>query len=346
VQNLPGNFRRRRAFTIRIDEKRMFEIIEESKPRSVALNGPEGLLPKIQDAADHITERFGINAYVIGDTCWGSCDLNTHAADMLGADILFNVGHTVAMERFGKVVMINAYDDISFASVAEKCAMSLKEKYRSVSLLTDSQHLLELEPVKRIFEQHGYKVVMGRGRGQLRDAQVFGCEFYPAHSIQSLVDAYIFLGQSTFHAASIAMSTEKPTYMLDPYFDEFSEVNEFARGLQKRAILSIYNALDAERFAVIIGLKEGQLSRPRAMEIKNLLEKCGKKVQLIALTEITNERLQVFKGIDAFVQVACPRIGTDNHFKKPVLSVPQAMALIRLLKKEPIEDFLKAQHWL
>ena len=42
----------------------------------------------------------------------GSCDLNTHAADMLGADILFNIGHTIAMKSIGKkVVMIDAYDD-------------------------------------------------------------------------------------------------------------------------------------------------------------------------------------------------------------------------------------------
>ncbi|MGI0034746.1 MAG: diphthamide synthesis protein, partial [Nitrososphaera sp.] len=73
--------------TITIDEERMYQVIEQRRPRSVALNGPEGLMPKIQDSADHITEKFGIEAYVIGDTCWGSCDLNSHAAEMLGADI-------------------------------------------------------------------------------------------------------------------------------------------------------------------------------------------------------------------------------------------------------------------
>jgi 2-(3-amino-3-carboxypropyl)histidine synthase len=29
-----------------------------------------------------------------------------------------------------------------------------------------------------------------------------------------------------------------------------------------------------------------------------------------------------------------------------MLSVPQGLALVRLLKNEPIEDFLKVQHWL
>src|SRR5919106_4300795 len=129
-----------------IDEKRIFKIINERKPHSVALNGPEALIPKIQNSASSITEKFGIPAYVIGDTCWGSCDLNTHAADMLGAEILFNIGHTVVMETFGeKVVMIDAYDDANFDEVARKCALGLRhQNYKSISLLTNSQHLYQI----------------------------------------------------------------------------------------------------------------------------------------------------------------------------------------------------------
>jgi 2-(3-amino-3-carboxypropyl)histidine synthase len=333
--------------TIRIDENRIFEIIEKRKPRSVALNGPEALIPKLQDTADRIAERYGIEAYVIGDSCWGSCDLNTHAAEMLGAGILFNVGHTIAIETFGeKVFMIDAFDDVSFDAIAHKCAKELAGKYKTIALSTDSQHLHQIQNIKKIFEEHGFNVIIGRGKGQLRDAQVFGCEFYPAYNVQDLVDSYIFLGQSMFHSASIAMSTEKPTFMLDPYYEEFTQINEFAKGMQKRAVLSIYNALDAEKIGIIIGLKEGQFAQVQALELKKEFEQLGKKVQLIALTEITDDRVQVFKGIGAFVQAACPRIAMDNHFRKPMLSVPQARALISLLKKEPIDDFLKVQHWL
>lgn len=329
-----------------IDKEKIFEVINNQKPNSVALSGPEGLIAKIQETADGIEDAFHIPAYVIGDTCWGSCDLNTHAADMLGADILFNIGHTIAMESIGKVVMIDAYDDIGFDCVARKCALDLRAHYETISLLTDSQHLNQIPSVKLIFEEFGYDVIIGKGKGQLNDAQVFGCEFYPAYQLLQKVDAYIFLGQSMFHSASIALSTEKPTYMLDPYFQEYSEVTEFALGLRKKAVLAIYRALDADRIGIIIGLKEGQFSQVRALELKKTLEALGKKVQLIALTEITNERVLNFKKIDAFIQVACPRIATDNYFKKPMLSVPQGLALIKLLKNEPLGDFLKVRHWL
>jgi len=330
-----------------IDEQRIYEVIDARKPRSVALNGPEGLIPKMQTSADNITQKFGIPAYIIGDTCWGSCDLNTHAADILGAEILFNVGHTIANQTFGeKVIMINAYDDISFDRVARKCASSLNKYYKTLSLLTDSQHLNQISIVKEIFEEYGYRVIIGKGKGQLNDGQVFGCEFYPAFDTQNLVDAYIFLGQSRFHSLSVALCTEKPTYMLDPYLEEYSQVNNMAQLFKKKAILSIYRAMDAERIGIIIGLKEGQFAKIQALELRKLFEQLGKRVQLIAMTNITNDCIQIFKGLDAFVEVACPRIAIDDHFDKPMLSVPQAFALIKLLKNEPIGDLLKIHHWL
>ena len=83
-----------------------------------------------------------------------------------------------------------------------------------------------------------------------------------------------------------------------------------------------------------------------ALKIKRELEKEGKEVQLFALTDITNERLQNLKGIDAFVQVACPRISTDNKFDKPVLSTPQANALLKILRNQSIEGYLEIPHWL
>ena len=333
---------------ILIDNQKIFRIIEERKPKSVALDGPDGLMSKIQATADMVADKFEIPVYIIGDTCWGSCDLNTHAANVLGAEILFNIGHTISMDGFGKeIVMIDAYEDMPFDEVARRLATELLNRnYKRISLLTISQHLRQLENVRKIFEQSGMSVTIGRGRGQLNDGQVFGCEFYPAHGKSDEVDCFVFLGQSTFHAAGVALSTGKQTFMLDPYFQEYTEVSSVAEELHRKAILSIYKAVDAHTVGIIIGIKDGQFAKTRALELKKEFEKVGMKVRLIGLTEITEERMQVFSHIDAFVQVACPRIGIDNHFKKPMLSVPQARALIRILKKEPVEDIFRLSHWL
>jgi len=333
---------------IHIDEEKIFSTISERNPRSVALDGPDGILKKIQNCAEKLRDEFNIPVYIIGDTSWGSCDLNIHAAEMLGVDILFNIGHTISMESFGnKVIMVDAFDDIDFSKIAKKCAVELKKKnFKIISLATISQYIRSMQNVKEVFESHGYEVVIGRGKGHLNDGQVFGCEFYPVYDTKDRVDAYLFLGQSIFHSASIAIVTQKPTFMLDPYFNEYSEISDIARKLERKAILAVYKAQDAEAIGIIIGLKEGQFAKIKALELKRLLEEAGKKILLIAMTEITDERLLSFEGIDAFIQVACPRIGTDNHFHKPVLSVPQAISLIKLLKGEPSQEFLQIKHWL
>ncbi len=328
-----------------IDEKKIFDEIQKRKPVSVALNGPDGILPKVQETASKIMKRFGIPAYVLADTTWGTCDLNSNGAKILSAEVLFNIGHTINMETFEEnVVLIDAFDDITFEKVAKKCIDVLKGK--TVSLITDSQHLNQVNDVNEILTQGGIKVLIGKGKGQLNDGQVFGCEFYPATEIAPKVDANVFLGQSNFHAAGIALSTNKPTYVLDPYFNEVREVSEFAQKLQKKATLAIYKAAEAKTFGIIVGLKEGQLAKPFALKFKRELEKEGKEVQLFALSNITNERLANLKGIDAFIQVACPRISTDNQFDKPVLSTPQANALLKVLRNESIDGYLQIPHWL
>ena len=88
-----------------IDEEKIFNIIEARKPTSVALNGPDGLLPKVQDLALRIGKKYGIPTYLLADTTWGTCDLNSNSAKVLNADILFNIGHTSSMETFEKNVI-------------------------------------------------------------------------------------------------------------------------------------------------------------------------------------------------------------------------------------------------
>jgi len=328
-----------------IDEERIFKEIQDKNPASVSLNGPDGILPQVQETAIKISKKFGIPAYILADTTWGTCDLNTNGAKILGSEIQFNIGHTINTESLEKnLVLINAYDDVAFDSVAKKSIDILKGK--TVSLVTDSQHLDQVDKVKMILTEGNITVKVGKGKGQLNDGQVFGCEFYPATTLKKEVDAYVFLGQSNFHAAGIALSTNLPTYVLDPYFNEVREITEFAQKLKKKATLAIYKASEAKTFGVIVGLKEGQLSKVFALKIKKELEKEGKKVQLFALTDITNDRLRNFKGIDAFIQVACPRISTDNQFDKPVLSSPQANALLKILRNESIEEYLEIPHWL
>jgi 2-(3-amino-3-carboxypropyl)histidine synthase len=332
---------------LRIDESKVFNEIRKKNAKRIVLNAPDGILSKVQELAERVENDLGVQAIIVAEPTYGSCDTIDEEAKKLNADIAFHIGHKVSFEMLGKVtIMVDAYDDVEFDEVVKKATPLLK-KYKKVGLCTISQHLHMLSKVKNLLEEKGIKVLIGKGKGRLLDGQVLGCEFHTIYEIKEQVNVFVFLGQSPFHAIGVALSTGKQTFMLDPYMNEIVDASKLAEKSLKRAILSIYKALDCSRFGVVFSLKEGQFMLDKAIEIKNKLKKYGKSVVMLAMREITNDRLMVFNDVEAFIIVACPRIPINGfEFKKPVLSYLQAQALFDLIEKKEIGDFLNAVYWI
>jgi 2-(3-amino-3-carboxypropyl)histidine synthase len=336
--------------TIQIDKVSIEELVKANHPKRVVFNAPDGLLQETRAIASQLEKDYDLQSIVIADPTYGSCDTVDVDAQRLGAELAFHVGHNVTVKKFGKLTYsIDARDDVSFTDVAEVAALQLKAKgMKAAGLATFAQHLAELSNVSRILERNGITPVVGKGLGQLHDGQIFGCEFYPAFNIRHKVDVMLLLGASMFHALGLCLSSGKPTFMLDPYQNEVTDVNEVAEERLKKAVLSVYKASEASKFGVIIGLKEGQMMTDQSVRLKKDLESHGKNVQLIALREITSDRIDSMTDIEAFVQTGCPRISVDGYnFKKPVLSVPQTDALLKLLSgKEVSMELFQTKHWL
>lgn len=333
--------------TIRINEEKVFHLIEEKKPKRVIFSAPGGLLKQTKDLIDKVKQRYNLECFYIGDTCYGICDTADLDAQSLDADIAFNIGHSAAITHaWTRTYFIDAIDDIDFEPVLLKAA-SLLERYKVLGLATFSQHMHQLAKAKEILERLGFKVLLGTGNDLLLPSQVFGCDFSTVFSLRNSVDAFFFLGESEFHAVGVALATGKPTFMLDPYLEEIIDMEQAAKERIKRAVLSVYKAADANIFGVITGLKEGQLMIRRTEWISKKLQMHGKKVFQIAMREIAPERLAPYTDIEAFIQTACPRISLDGYnFGKPVLSIPQADALIRLLEGREINNFLVRPKWI
>jgi 2-(3-amino-3-carboxypropyl)histidine synthase len=335
---------------IRIDKAEIIKILHETRPSRIVFNAPDGLLPQTRRMASELESEHKLQAIVISDPTYGSCDTVDADAQRLGAEVAFHIGHNVTVKKFGKITYsIDAIDDISFDSAALNAEKQLRARgFSTVGLVAFAQHVQELQNVSEILHRDGFKPIIGKGMGQLHDGQIFGCEFYPAYNIRERVDAMILLGASMFHAIGLCLSTGKPTFMLDPYENEVIDVQSTAEERLKKAVLSVYKAGDATRFGVIIGLREGQIMTDQSIRIKSQLEKLGKEVQLIALREITADRINSMTEIEAFVQTGCPRISVDGYtFSKPVLSVPQTDALINLLSGNEVHmDLFERKNWL
>ena len=333
--------------TIRIDEEKVFRLIEERHPRAIVVNAPGGLQAQTRALTEKIREKYGVSCILVGDSCFGICDTVDEEVEKLDADMALHIGHNAAVQSVGEYTyLIDAIDDVSFDGVIEKAIPRLR-RFGRIGLVTFSQHLQELNPAKEKFEAAGFQVLVGKGNNLLLESQIFGCDFSTAYPIRNEVDAFCFLGESEFHAVGLALSTGKPTYMLDPYQDEVVDMGEAAEERRKRAILSVYKAMDAKVFGVITGLKEGQKMLGRTNWIVKRLEMHGRRVVQLAMRDITPERLAPLRDVDAFIQTACPRISIDGFtFDRPVLSIPQADALVSLLEGREIGEFLQRPKWI
>ena len=333
--------------TVRIDEAKVFQIIEAKKPKVILVNAPGGLLRQTKELMERVREKHGVTAILSGDSCFGICDTVDEDVPRMQADLALHIGHNAAVTEVGDYTyLIDAVDDVKFDEVVETAANRLAG-YKRVGLATFSQHLHELEPVKRNLEAKGFQVVVGRGNNLMLEGQVFGCDFSTSFPVRDDVDAFALLGESEFHAVGLALASGKPTFMLDPYMNEVTDMQHAADERRKRAVLAIYKALDARVFGVITGMKEGQKMLGRSRWISKRLEMNGRKVVQLAMRDVTAERLAPHREIEAFVQTACPRISIDGFsFDRPVLSIPQADALVALMEGREMGEFLERPKWI
>lgn len=333
--------------TVRIDTERVFGLIEEKRPTKIIVNAPGGLLRQTMDLMRVIESRYGVQCVLVGDTCFGICDTVDNEVEKLGASLALHIGHNASVKDVGDHThLVDAKDDVKFDAVVRR-SIPLLSKYKRLGLATFSQHLHELEPVKGLFEEAGFEVYLGRRNRLLLGSQTFGCDFSTVFENTEKVDAFCYLGQSEFHAVGVATATGKPTFLLDPYLEEMRDMKEEAEERQKRAVLGVYKALDAKVFGVVTGLKEGQMMLGRSKWITGRLRAHGREVVQLAMRDITPDRLAPYTNIEAFVQTACPRISIDGFtFSKPVLSIPQADALVGLLEGRQMDDFLHRPKWI
>jgi 2-(3-amino-3-carboxypropyl)histidine synthase len=333
--------------TLWIDEDKVFRLIRERKPKGIVVNAPGGLLRQTRTLIEKIEAEYGIPCFLVGDSCFGLCDTMDDDVTKLGADLALHIGHNAVVEEIGEFThLIDAKDDVKFDAIIEKSIPTFKQ-YKRIGLATFSQHLDELEPAKRQLEAAGLEVYLGRKNNLLFESQTFGCDFSTIYPMSKEVDAFCYLGESEFHAVGVALATGKPTYLLDPYLDEIRDMKEEAEIRRKRSILAVYNALDARVFGVVTGLKEGQKMLGRSRWISKRLEMNGRKVVQLAMRDITPDRLAPFRDIEAFVQTACPRISIDGFtFDRPVLSIPQADALVGLMEGRGMGEFLERPKWI
>lgn len=320
-----------------LEEERVKQEILKLGAKRVLIQLPEGLKSEAPHLAK-IVEKAGALPIVSADPCYGACDLATTDAENLGVDMTIHYGHS-KMVKYERVptVYVEARATVNVAGAVEK-AMPLLRKWRKIGLATTVQHVQTLDLVRELLTRAGKTVVVGDAGRLNYPGQVIGCNYSNAQSVAKDVEVFLFVGGGLFHAIGVALSTQKPTIVADPYDNKAFSIEGEAEKIVKQRWASIGEAKKATSFGVLIGLKPGQKKLEEAMQIKQKLEESGKTVFLLAAEEFTPEALMEFPSIEAYVNTACPRISFDDasRFRKPILTVSEALVTVGLLSWEEL----------
>jgi len=319
------------------EEKRLKEEIKKRKPKIVFLQLPEGLKPDAPRLAA-VVEEAGALPIISSDPCYGACDLAVSEAKLLGADLIVHYGHTPMILNVDvPTIYVDARAKVGIKE-AIKQALPYLESWSKIGLVTTVQHVRQLDKAKNLLEAAGKTVFVGDAGKVKYAGQVLGCDFSNAQAVSENVEAYVFVGGGRFHAIGVALATEKPTIIADPYEQVAYPIQDQVRRIIMQRWANIVEAKQAKSFGVLISLKSGQMRLREAMSIKDKLEETGLKATLLALREVTPSALMQFPGIDAFINTACPRISLDDapNFGKPLLSLNETLVLLGEMKWEDL----------
>jgi 2-(3-amino-3-carboxypropyl)histidine synthase len=295
------------------------EFVRAKKAHRVALQFPEGLKPQAVEVSDEIERITGCVCIILGDPCYGACDLNTSYRSF--ADVLVHFGHSEipSMRADNNILFIEVRLDYDIANLLQA---TLERLAARVGLVTTVHHVHQLPTLKEWLERNGRTVLIGQGDKRVKHAgQVLGCNVTAASNIGDEVDQFIYLGSGDFHPLAVSLATGKPVIVLDPMMQEIRDVEQLKEKILRQRHGAITLASEAKSFGIIVSSKPGQRRKELADMLKEMVISKGRRASLIVMDNVTPDQLLAFQ-LDAFVSTACPRLAIDDYlrYRKPMLT--------------------------
>jgi len=315
------------------------EELKRIKPKKVLVQLPEGIKQKafvVKQAIEDIP-RLEIEVIFSGETAWGGCAIATEEAKAMGADLIIHFGHAKFIDSNFPILYMEIIDDFDIKPLLEESLQHLK-KYKNIGLSFSIQHKHEVENIINFYKENGIQVIISEKKGfAAYPGHVIGCEFGGLKTISKDVEAFLVIGNN-FHSMGAALAVEKPVYLLDVYNNTVTSMGNIRDKILKQRIISIDKFKEAKKVAIISEVKPGQkFGSPKFLLDK--LQNANKDVIHVTMSEFSPDKLMNFYDIDAFVELACPRIAIDDFAKysKPILTFKECLVAIG---EKSFEDFL------
>ncbi|XP_067102341.1 2-(3-amino-3-carboxypropyl)histidine synthase subunit 1 [Osmerus mordax] len=304
--------------------------VRQAKAKRVALQLPEGLQMFACVIAD-IVERFtDADTLVMGDVTYGACCVDDFTARALGADFMVHYGHSclIPIDSTAGIKMLYVFVDIQMdnAHFLDTVRFNFTPG-NTLALVSTIQFVAALQAVSDALKAD-FQVLVPQCR-PLSPGEILGCT---SPRLDRHVNAIIYLGDGRFHLESIMIANpDIPAYRYDPYSKVFTREYYDHEAMRNLRMQAIDKARSAQTWGLILGTL-GRQGSPKVMEhLESKLQALGKSHVKVLLSEIFPSKLDLMADVDAWVQIACPRLSIDwgSAFTKPLLSPYEAAVALQ-----------------
>ena len=294
--------------------------INHLKAGHVALQMPEGLLLYATVISD-VLQRLALTleqVSILGDVTYGACCVDDLGAQALGAELLVHYGHSclVPIQHTAipcLYVFVEITIDVQHLVDCLDMTLLADTKKPHVYLLGTIQFRHALSEAQHLLTDKGYSTSIPQAK-PLSPGEVLGCTSPVLTSGKQDDDAIVlFVADGRFHLESTLISNPhiRIFYRYDPYSKTLTE-----ESYEHEKMKSIrYSAIESARSAQVFGILLGTLGRqgnPGILNrIREQLRAHGKKSFTMLVSEITPAKLALVSKVDAWVQIACPRLSVD-----------------------------------
>lgn len=306
--------------------------IRKQGAKRVALQMPEGLLIYSLIISDILEQFCDVETVVMGDVSYGACCIDDYTARSLDCDFIVHYAHSCLVPidlTTIKVLYVFVTINIDETHLINTIKLNF-ERGTQLAVFGTIQFNPTIHSIKAKLENDEKPIYLIPPQTRpLSKGEVLGCT--SARLNKDQISGMIYIGDGRFHLeSSMIHNPEIPAYRYDPYSRKFTQEFYDQKEMIKVREDAIKTAVKAKKIGLILGALGRQGSPVTLDRLEVELAKKGIKVVKIILSEIFPQKLSMFDDIDAFVQVACPRLSIDwgYAFDKPLLTPYEAMVML------------------
>lgn len=306
--------------------------IRKQLAKRVALQMPEGLLIYSLVISDILEQFCDVETVVMGDVSYGACCIDDYTARALDCDFIIHYAHSclvpidvTAIKVLYVFVTINIEEQHLINTIQKNFASGSRIACFGTIQFNPTIHSIRAKleaPAQPIYIIPPQTMPLSKG-------EVLGCT--SAKLDHEHIDAMVYIGDGRFHLESAMIhNPDIVAFRYDPYLRKFTREKYDQEQMVQVRQDAIAHARGSRKIGLILGAL-GRQGNPQTLDrLEKGLAKIGVETVKIILSEIFPAKLAMFDDIDAFVQVACPRLSIDwgYAFEKPLLTPYEAMVMI------------------